>query len=469
VAAGLLEAIEETPSRTLTLLLCLGGLVFLGVQVPWSSSNADVYDYAAYAAQSDWPSRSYHIGHGVVLWMIYHVVPVCLRSTIWPSGFVSAGAIALAMAATFALWRRLGLLKREAGAIAVATLLVPSIWYHGTIGEVYALQLCLCVLFALFFADERLFPAALFFFLALLVSPLSVFAAPLLLLPRGRPRLLKQAAIVGAAAAALYAPVATMIRSSLKVGFSDLGASASATGPLEQIGRLGLILVVNLAWCSPWLLLGARRLLALRAALALSATAIVQLAMAVSAKDFLVELGSFQLLLFWVCAVPIGLGLARARSLSSVAGTVAVSALLTSALWLVPNASTGRELEDLAHELHGRFQRPIEFVGPYNETWPTVLSYYGWDYRAATRHFHETEEVSARQLARLGEPEAVLLLRRGGLRERLAAVFPAWVAAKRPMPEELRGALGTKIAANDAVAAYYWHASDSDRRGTLQP
>lgn len=448
------------PSRTpsLSVVLFSGVFLFLTVQLPWTSSNADVYDRAAFAAGADAPALNYHIGQTALLWLVYRAAPLSLRQTLWPAGLLSALAVALAIAATFALWRRLGMTRLDACAVAIAALLIPSIWYHGTIGEVYGLQLCFSVLFALFFVDRKLVWAALFFLGAILVSPLAIFAAPLVLLARGQTHVLRDAVLVGALSSVLYLPVLLLIGSSVETGFSEVHSPPQGwmMAVAERTLRLGVILGANLGGYLPWLLLGARPFRRLPQFAALSVIALSQLILPTLDRQFLVELGSFQLLLWWVVAVPLGLGLVKLGTSRSVLAALLVGVGVTSGLWLLPNARVGKVLEETGAELRGRFVRPMILVGPWNETWPIALAFYRWDYVTAARHFHETTRASSSELSRLGAEEALLVVRRGGVRARLARILPTYVHEESLIDEDLARSLPPAVLANEEVAVYQW-------------
>ena len=54
---------------------------------------------------------NYHLGHTVLLWFIYHIVPKSLAITIWPSGFLASICGSLVVGFTFLIWLHLGLQK----------------------------------------------------------------------------------------------------------------------------------------------------------------------------------------------------------------------------------------------------------------------------------------------------------------------------------------------------------------------
>ncbi|MCB9247705.1 MAG: hypothetical protein H6613_03800 [Ignavibacteriales bacterium] len=80
--------------------------MFYALQIPYYTSKPDVIVFAiraladkpildfAYLPQETLLDGTvlpnYHLGHTLVLWLVYQIVPVSYSSTIWISGFISA-------------------------------------------------------------------------------------------------------------------------------------------------------------------------------------------------------------------------------------------------------------------------------------------------------------------------------------------------------------------------------------------
>ena len=177
-----------------TIFYSLTGVFFLFyvVQIPWKTTIQDVLLYAGSAIadkpllftsyHSGGPSGNIHLLHSVLLWVVYHLMPTNLYDSIWPAGLLSVISGTTAVGLTFLIWYRLGIQKDTAFLVAVIAGLIPSIWHHNLIGEVYSLELCFILLFLYFYVSEKYIFATIAFLCALLTTQLSAFSFTVVLL-----------------------------------------------------------------------------------------------------------------------------------------------------------------------------------------------------------------------------------------------------------------------------------------------
>ncbi|MFC1766746.1 hypothetical protein ACFL6U_32310, partial [Planctomycetota bacterium] len=155
-------------------------------------------------------------------------MPVGLAHSIWPAGLVSAISGGFIVGLTYQIWIQLRLQRTQAAAIAVVAGLIPSVWYHNLIGEVYSLQLLATLLCLLFFLRGQLILTTLAFLFANLVTPISGLAFSLFLLAYGQKRWIVRAILVGGGGLAVYLLIFQAIGIDITSAFSSLEDSDGA-------------------------------------------------------------------------------------------------------------------------------------------------------------------------------------------------------------------------------------------------
>ncbi|MCR4438322.1 MAG: hypothetical protein QHJ34_04675 [bacterium] len=468
---------REQSNKRVFVLLVLGFAIFYAVQVPSCTVSSDVIVFAlrsiaprplvhhAYLDDRSLlhgaPLPNYHLAHTVLLWLAYKFVPGWLRESIVPAGLFSALCGGLIVGLTFLLWTRLGLRKREAMAVACVAGIVPSIWYHSLIGEVYVPQLAAVLLFALLFLYSRYFLAALALLLALLVSPLSALLFPLAFLGGWNKRAIKFAAMVGGLAVLGYLAVHMALGSSPLAFIRGIGHEAVARPlPYKLLCLVG-ILMLNLNVLLFLLLKGLlvclreRRELLLTLALATAP----YLCLPLVSADFLVDKGCFLLPLFWALAMPIGVAIVRGRFLRTgvLLSLVAVT-VVTMAVWTLPSQHLASRRAEVGVTLRARFGDGIKVMGDWGTALPVTVSMVGWDYERVASHYFDVSFPSQADFEASGEDSLLIAVGRKGSLRRQAARLPLPGFAVEGYVPKVASADGhlESILANEHLAVYLW-------------
>ena len=306
-------------------------LLFYTLQIPVYTYKADVIAFAirstvespiidfAYLTSETLLSGealpNYHLGHTIILWLTYQLVPQSLVNSIWPAGFISAISGALAVLLTYLIWVNLGITKRKSFFIAVTFGLVPTFWEHSTIGEVYTLQMLFILLFLYLFLNERYIYSSISFLIANLITPLSGFAFILLFLKGFNKRNFILSIYIGGSSLIIYILIYYLLGADLLMLMNPVGQHPSERGILYRIVTLGIFIVLNFGFFLYYLKKGTKKLYIENKSLLtrIIVTSIPQILLVFISAGFFIEYGSFQIILFWSMAAPIGYYISEIR------------------------------------------------------------------------------------------------------------------------------------------------------------
>lgn len=360
-------------------------LIFYLLQVPSYTYKSDVITFAvrsmaekpiiefAYLNSETLlytdPLINYHLGHTIILWFIYQIFTEPLAVTILPAGIFSAFCAALVVLLTYLIWINLGISKRKSLFIAVTFGLVPTFWEHGTIGEIHALQMLFIMLFVYAFIKGKYVVSSIAFLMANLVSPLSGLAFGLLFLKGfGKQNLLK-AFFVGLSALTIYLFIYYMIGANLLSLLAPVSQQVSGRGIPYRITILLIFIAINFNLFLYYLYKGIlltikteKRLL-----IYLMIAAIPQVLLVFISAGFFIEYGSFQILLFWALAFPLGYYLSGIKLKSKYfIFSLVFTAALTYSIWLNPHKVIGSALNKSGEWLKANSYYDISIIGPWN-------------------------------------------------------------------------------------------------------
>lgn len=369
----------------ITLILFASFLLFYALQIPYYTSKPDVIVFAirslaekpitefAYLPQNTLLSGkalpNYHLGHTLILWLVYQVVPLDYSATIWTSGFISSISGALIVVFTFFIWLNLGFNKFKAITIAIVVGLIPSFWEQSIIGEVYALQFLFILLFIYSFLKNHILLSSIFFAYANLVSPLSGLAFGLIFLKGMNKQNIIKALFVGAFAVIIYSAVYTLIGANLLDLFSPLSTEQEGRGVIYRAIVLILFIILNFNFFLFYLVRGMIKSIKdykFITSVLIFAT-IPQLLLIFAGSTFFIEMGSFQLPVFWALAFPLGYYISTIKiNKYYFAPALLIAMALSYSLWIRPNYVIGKEREDAGKWLRINNFDNISVIGPWS-------------------------------------------------------------------------------------------------------
>lgn len=369
----------------ISLILFFSFLIFYALQIPYYTSKPDVIVFAirslaekpitdfAYLPQNTLLSGkalpNYHLGHTIILWLVYQIVPLDYSATIWTSGFISSISGALIVVFTYLIWLALGFNKKKSITIAVVVGLIPSFWEQSVIGEVYALQFLFILLFVFAFIKDHVLLSSLFFAYANLVSPLSGLAFGLIFLKGFNKKNIKKSIIVGTLSVIIYGVVYKLIGANLLDLLNPLTAEPEGRGiPYRTIAFIFFIFL-NFNFFIYHLIKG--MIFSLRDIPIISITLILatipQMLLIFAGATFFIELGSFQLPVFWALAFPLGYLISSAKINKYYFATALIIAMaLSYTLWIRTNVVVGKEREDAGKWLRINDLNNITVIGPWS-------------------------------------------------------------------------------------------------------
>ncbi len=461
----------------LSFLLFILFLIFYAIQIPLYTSKPDVIVFAlrsfsetpildfAYLQKetllSGEPLPNYHLGHTLVLWLVYQIFPTSNIATIWPSGLVSSISGALIVVLTFLIWRNLGLNKKKSLAIGVIVGLIPSFWEQSIIGEVYSLQFLFILLFLFSFLKDKILLSSMFFLFANLISPLSGLAFGLIFLKGFNKKTLKNSLIVGITAITLYACIYLAIGSNLFALLSPLGTEQSGRGVSYRILAFGLFVLLNFNFFIYYL--GKGFILSLKEEKQISLTLIFatipQLLLLFIGSTFFIELGSFQLPVFWTLSFPLGYYLTSKKPNKYYFGFALIGLMaFTYTLWISTNVIIGKDREDAGIWLRENGYTNISIIAPWSVGISLIKGRDGSDFQALNKYYFDKPYPSDEDIIKTNKNKLIIANeKKMSLRKVLAKTNFGGLVIEDYKPEETIS-LGkvTKIYENEAVSLFLW-------------
>ena len=471
--------IEQLKPLYLFFLLSFVFFVFYLIQIPFWTRYADVLVHSC-RSLSDFPilnyafldERSlflhgtkalpnYHLGHTVLLWLIYHIVPHSLAVTIWPSGFLASICGSLVVGFTFLIWLHLGLQKYISFIIAMVVGLIPSIWCMSLIGAVYSLQLLSIVLFLYFFLRNHIFLSSLTFLFANLVSPLSALSFPLLFLKSQDKETLRTAFYIGFFALLAYFLVYYLINSNVLLTFKIASMGYAKRSIFWNFSKFGIVLILNINFLLIFLVSGSglawqkhRNLV-----YGLLPAFMFQLSLPFYKSGFLSIINPYLLLLFWILSFPTGLALAQYDKIrSSIVLAFVGLFVLTQLVCMIPNKHIGVALNEAGKQLRSQAPAEIKIVGNWNSTIAVVIGKYGPDFEKISSKYIEFTFPSEADLLRTGENSLIVVIsKRPYWRKELSKLPISMfkIKDKNFSEQNFCGSIQL-IFENDAVYIYKW-------------
>ncbi|MCB9211399.1 MAG: hypothetical protein H6610_10110 [Ignavibacteriales bacterium] len=369
----------------ISLILFISFLIFYALQIPYYTSKPDVIVFAirsladkpitefAYLPKTTLLSGealpNYHLGHTIILWIVYQIMPFNIASTIWTSGFISSISGSLIVILTYFIWRNLNFSNRISITTSVIVGLVPSFWEQSVIGEVYALQYAFVMAFVLAYLKDKLILSSLFFMYANLVSPLSGLAFGLIFLKGYSKNNFKNAFIVGSTALLTYVVVYSIAGTNildLLNGFDHAPENRGLT--YRTIAFFGFILV-NFNFFIFYLIKGIKLSFSelKNTLINLAVATSPQLLLILLGATFFIELGSFQLPVFWALAFPLGYYLSKVKiNKYYFAISLIATVAFTYSLWIRTNIVVGKEREEAGKWLRVNGFNGISVIGPWS-------------------------------------------------------------------------------------------------------
>ena len=458
------------------LLLTVAFALFLCVQVLPITVSSDVIAFAlrstapkpilghayldARTLLHGTPLPNYHLSHTVLLWLVYQLAPGWLRHSVVPAGLFSALCGGLAVGLTFLIWLRLGLRRAEAASIAVVAGLIPSIWYHGLIGEVYMPQLTAVLLFVALFLHARYLLAALAMLLGILISPLAGRAFPLVLLHGWNKRLLWRAAWVAGLALLLYVAIHAAVGSNcLQVGHGLRSEAMHRPLGYKLLTFVGLVLLNLHVLIGPlikgWQLCLRRRKRLLRT---LAMATAPHLLLPVVSADFLLDKGCFFLPLFWALAMPIGVAVAEGRTRRWVIPCAVGLVVVMQGVWALPSYHLAEKRSEAGIALRARFGQGVKVIGDWGTALPVAVEIAGWDYDSVASHYFDCSFPALSDLEATEQDSLLVVIGSKPWLRRLVGrlPFPEFKVAEYKPAVSQEGQQLQQVLANDDLSVYLW-------------
>lgn len=381
-------------------------LIFYTLQIPRWTSNADVLVYSLRSSQSspivryaflDYSELSkgqvlanYHLAHTLILWLVYHLVPKSMVHSILPSGIVSAVSGALVVGLTFFIWLKLKIKKFQAFYAAVIVGIIPSIWFHSIIGEVYALQLLFILLFLFFYLSNRFVLSCISLVFALLVSPISFPAFAFIFIKLPNKSAFFKAVLIGVVSFLIYIGIIFVFNIDIFSTYKNVSAVSWDMSFITRFARLGAFMILNFSFFIYFLFKGSFQVWKnhKRLFLGLLLAAAPQFFLILVNPTFVIELGCFQLPLFWILALPVGLALAKVKK--TIPWTVLPACGLIAVMiffWIIPNRSIGKDREQAGFWLRKHVPESVKLTGDWGACIGLSIARCNWNIEKMSENY----------------------------------------------------------------------------------
>ncbi len=472
----MINALENINSKNIFIALAISFAIFYGAQVSFFTSRADVLTFASRSAAEkpildyaflndrtllEQPALpNYHLGHTLILWAVYRIMPLDLDKTVFPAGLVSAISGGLIIGLTFLIWLQLGLSKKKSVIISLVAGLVPSIWFHNTFGEVYALQLLFILLFAYLFLKEKIILSALAFLFANLISPVSALSFSFIFLAGWNKKVFKNAFLTGLISLIVYVLIYVLIGSNLLNLLNPLGTEIEGRSVFYRIGVLFFFIAINfnffLFYLAKGVSLASKNNSELFKRLMLSI--IPQLFLLFLGSTFFIELGSFQIPLFWGFAFFTGYAITEMNvNIRKLALPLLGSVLITIFFWHVPDRLIAIDRHNAGQWIKGKGLN-TKIIGDWNTSVGVILSKEDMDLNFLTNNYYDCPFPKEKDIQMTKEDSLIILAcKKNILRQKLAELPVQGLKIEPYNPaEEITTGKTEKIYENNSLVIYYW-------------
>ena len=375
---------------------------------------------------------------------------------------MSAISGALIVTLTFLIWNKLGLTNKKAIIISIVVGFIPSFIEESIIGEVYALQFMLTLLFVYTFLIDKWILSSLLFLFACLVSPLSGLAFGMLFLKDRNKNTIMKAFAVGVIALILYISIYAILGSDLLMLLSPDSEVQASRGIIYRIGILGLFIILNFNFLLTYLARGFKVsfISENKVFSSLLFATIPQLLLLFAGATFFIELGSFQLPLFWALAFPLGLSLSELNIKSGLLWLAIILSLgMSYTLWIYPNISIGSSREEAGIWLEKNGYHNISIISPWSVGPSIIKGRDGNSIDAQNQYYFNKPKPENNDLLKTNEDRLIIAeAKKSPLRVSLSELGIPGMKISNYNPETVI-TIGktTKLFENDSVLLFEWN------------
>lgn len=467
----------NTNNTKISLILFIIFLLFYAFQIPLYTYKADVIAFSV-RSLANYPITeyaylnsgtllngeslpNYHIGHTIFLWAVYQIMPESLSSTIIPAGFISAIFGSLVVVLTFLIWQYVGIKKRTSIIIAVSFGLVPIFWEHAIIGEIHTMQMFFTLLFLYSFLKDKLVISSIAFLIANLVSPLSGLAFGLILLKGFNKTILTKAILVGSSALILYLIIFYLLGADLSNIFGTVSHQPTGRGIPYRIIIILFFILINFNLLIFYLIKGFKKTFRKEKTYCvnLALATIPQFLLIFISAGFFIELGSFQLPVFWALTFPLGVYLANIR-LKSIFFITAVilSFALTQTVWISPHYSVGSSLEEAGSWLKTNKLSDISLIGTWGACIHAIYKRNGANVNYLNKYYFDKPEPNDLDLLKTKKETLIIVKqKKKWMRKTLSTMkIPGLVLNEYDPIKLISSGTVEKLFENDAVVLFRW-------------
>lgn len=459
------------------ILLFIVTLLFYVIQIPSTTTNADaltfsirslnqypIIDYA-YLESTTLISNSalpnYHLGHTLIMWLFYKIIPNIFDSVLIISGMVSSVSAAFAVLLTYLIWLKLGFHNRISLIAAVLFALLPSFWEKALLGEIHSLQMLFILLYVYTFLNKKYIYSTAAFLAANLITPLSGLAFGLAYLGGFSKKLFYRSIIIGLVSLLLYTLIFYMIGSDFSIILNETVSHKGNRGLTYRIGILIFFTILNFNVFTPQIISGIKRFYSLKPNLlyVLMIATIPQLLLLFTSSSFFIEKGSFQIPLFWALTLPVGIAISNMNLKSK---RFIISSILfvvaAAVLWFYPHWEMSKSYCEAGAWLKQNKYQNYSIIGPWTVSIPIISERNGNDICVLNKYYYDFPSPSDIELIKTGKEKLVISdYNKTYLRKELSNLgIPGLTLNKYDPTNTIKIGKVEKIYKNKFVTLYLW-------------
>lgn len=459
------------------IIIFISTLIFYSIQLPSTTPNADViafsirslceapiFDFAYLESRTlvtHTALPNYHLGHTLIMWLFYQIIPNVFDSIIIISGLVSALSGSLVVVLTYLIWIKLGFTKRESVVTSVFFALIPSFWELATLGEIHSLQMLFILLFVYAFINNKIMYATIAFLIANLITPLSGLSFGLIFLGGFSKQIVKKSLIIGSVSLLLYSLIFYLIGADFSIIFNEALNQSQNRGLIYRISILIFFILININVFSFSLLSGFKQLHSKKPKLLylLIIGTIPQLLLLFVGSAFFIEKGSFQIPIFWAIALPIGMSLSKINFGSVKFITAAIIFLSVAiGIWFYPHLEMSKSYNDAGIWLKQSDHQEISIIGPWTVSIPIISLRNGNDLDSLNHYYYDFPAPSDTELMQTGKQKLIISdYNKTFLRQKLSNLGIPGLTIKKYNPlESINIGKVNQIFKNKYVTLYLW-------------
>ena len=266
---------------------------------------------------------------------------------------------------------------------------------------------------------------------------------------------------IGGSALIVYLLIYYLLGADLLLLLNPVGEHPAERGIIYRTFTLSVFIILNFGFFLYYFAKGSKKLFVENKPLLqrIIITSLPQIMLVFVSAGFFIEYGSFQILLFWAMAVPVGYILSEIN-LNSFYFIIALifSFAITYSLWLSPHKTIGASLEEAGTWLNVNGYENVCLIGPWNVGINIISSRNEVKMESLQNYYFDNPRPTDTDLLKTNEKDLIIATsKKIALRKILSDTnIPGLVIREYNPIYDIESGTVTKIYENNFVCLYSW-------------